>query len=205
MVTIVYVSLLVIMFILDYLVFPPKGVKRWDWQYLVFGKRRAAGESFEYIRKQATPFNQTLCIKTSAVRKGQLWRLASSAFLHGGLFHLASNCAALLSAGALVERQLGWWKYIVVLLSGAVMANLWTMRVFSNEFGFGASGSVYGAIGILTAMLLLNPQLIGEFSWPWRVYLLLYVLSNAAPDKWSLVEHGGAFVAGIGLAFLFAI
>ncbi|MDR2687418.1 MAG: rhomboid family intramembrane serine protease [Oscillospiraceae bacterium] len=200
MVTYILIALLAVIFILDYLVFTPEGIKGWGVKDILFGKQ---GDSFELISKQPNPFAGVLCMKTSGVKKGQLWRLVSSMLLHGGLFHLIGNCAALLSAGAYVERQLGPWKYVLVLLCGAVMANLWTMRVFGNEFGFGASGAIYGAIGVLVAMLLRNPQLIAAFSWPARIYLGLYVLANVGPDKWSLVEHGGAFIAGIGLAFVF--
>jgi len=200
MITYSLIALLAVIFVLDYLVFTPGSIKDWGWKDILFGKQ---GERFELISKQPNPFTGILCLKTSAVKKGQFWRLVSSMLLHGGLFHLAGNCAALLSAGVLVERQLGPWKYILVLLCAAAMANLWSMRVFSNEFGFGASGAIYGAIGILVAMLLKNPQLIADIPWPWRIYLLLYVLANAGPDKWSLVEHGGGFIMGIGLAFVF--
>ena len=198
MVTYIYLAVIWLMFIVDYLVLPPKGVKRWGFRYLVLGKEGGT----ELINKQATPFNQALCLTTSKIKKGQLWRLVSSALLHGGLCHITANSLALWFAGRFVEQQLGPWKYLLTLLVGAVMANLWGMRVFSNEFGFGASTAIYGMIGILAAMFLLNPQLMLAFSWPARIYMLLYLLSNALPDKWSLVEHGGAFIAGLGLAFV---
>ena len=196
-VTLCLIALLAVMYVLDYFVF--SSVKGWGVKDILFGKQ---GAHFEPISKQPTRFTSALCLRTSSVKKGQLWRLVSSMLLHGGLFHLLGNCAALLSAGAFVERQIGPWRYIIVLLCAAAMANLWSMRVFSNEFGFGASGSIYGPIGILVALLLKTPQLFGEISWPSRIYLLLYVIFNTGPDKWSLVEHAGGFMAGIGLAFV---
>ena len=199
MVTYAILVLLAVTFILDYLVFTPGGIKGWGVKDILFGKQ---GEHFEPISKQPNSFTAILCLKTSGVKKGQLWRLVSSALLHGGLFHLLGNSLALFSAGRFVEQQLGPWRYILALVCGAVFANLWSMRVFNNEFGFGASGAIYGVLGILVAMLLLNPQLIGAFAWPWLVYLALYLLANVSPDKYSLVEHGGAFIAGIGLAFV---
>lgn len=203
MITYIFLAAIWIIFILDYLVLPPKGVNRWGFRYLVFGSQQPKpGEAFEFIGKHPTPFNQALCLTTSKVKKGQLWRLVSAAFLHGGLGHIVGNSLALWFAGRFVEQQLGPWKYLLALLAGAVMASLWSMRVFSNEFGFGASMPIYGAIGVLVAMLLLNPQLIGAFSWPARIYTLLYILANASPDKYSLVEHGGGFIAGIFLSFI---
>jgi len=199
MVTYSLIALLAVIFLLDYLVFTSGGIKGWGWKDILFGKQ---GESFEAISKQPNAFTGALCLKTSGVKKGQLWRLVSSMLLHGGLFHLLGNCVALWFAGRVAEQQLGSWKYILALAIGAVFANLWSMRVFSNEFGFGASGAIYAMLGILTAMLLLDPQLIAAFTWPARIYLGLYILANASPDKWSLVEHGGGFIAGIGLAFV---
>ena len=199
MVTYSIIAVLAVIFVLDYFVFTTGGMKGWGAKDILFGKQ---GDHFELISKQPNRFSGALCLKTSGVKKGQLWRLLSSALLHGGLFHLLGNSLALLSAGVFVEQQLGPWKYLLALACGAVFANLWAMRVFGSEFGFGASGAIYGMLGVLAAMLLLNPQLIGGFAWPWLVYLALYLLANVSPDKWSLVEHGGAFIAGIGLAFI---
>ncbi|MCL1952208.1 MAG: rhomboid family intramembrane serine protease, partial [Oscillospiraceae bacterium] len=113
MVTYMLIALLAVIFVLDYLVFTPGGIEGWGVKDILFGKQ---GGSFELISKQPNRFTDALCLKTSGVKKGQLWRLVSSMLLHGGLFHLAGNCAALWFADAFAERQLGPWRYVLVLL-----------------------------------------------------------------------------------------
>ncbi|MDR2687022.1 MAG: rhomboid family intramembrane serine protease [Oscillospiraceae bacterium] len=184
---------------LDYLVFSPKGVKRWSYSYLVLGKQGNRGMN---VGKQSTPFNRAICLNAPAVRRGQLWRLVSYLSLHFGLFHLAVNCAALWAMGGLLERQLGPWRYLLVLLASGLFVGLLTVIHFpASEFGQGASPAIYGALAVLAIMLLREPQLLEAISWPGRIYLLLYALSNVV-DPGNLFPHGFGFLAGVGLAFI---
>ena len=202
MITYSVIALLVIVHILDYLVFPPKGVKRWSYSYLILGKQGNRGIQ---MGKHHTPFNKILCLNAPAVRRGQLWRLVSYLFLHCGLFHLAGNCAALWAMGSLMESQLGLWRYLLVLLASGLFVSLLSVIHYpASEFGQGGSPAIYGALAILAIMRVREPQLLQAISWPGRIYLLLYVLSNVV-DPGSLYAHSYGFLAGIGLVFLFKI
>jgi len=189
MITYITITLLCVSFVLDYFVFMPRGVKR---QML----------TLTMVKVQNNPYSQALCMKSSAVKKGQLWRLVTSLLLHGGVFHLLGNSLAFLAAGRLVEQQLGWWRYLILLVASGIFANLCNLRILESEFSFGASLATHGVIGMLAAMLLQNPALLGEIAWPWLIFLAGYVLYNVPADKWNLVEHGGGFIAGVLLAFV---
>jgi rhomboid protease GluP len=188
MVTYILLAVLCVSFVLDYFVFMPRGAKR---QLLTVT-----------YQKTRNVYNEALCMKASAIKKGQLWRLVTSLLLHGGLLHLLFNSLAFLAAGRLVEQQLGWWRYLILLAASGIFANLCNMRILNSEFSFGASLATHGVIGMLAAMLLINPQLLGAIAWPWLVYLAGYCLYNVVADKWNLVEHGGGFIAGVLLAFI---
>jgi len=199
MVTYSIIALLVVVHLLDYLVFAPKGAKRWSYSYLVLGKQGNRGFK---VGKQPTPFNRALCLDAPAVRRGQLWRLVSYLSLHFGLIHLALNCAALWAMGGLVERQLGAWRYLLVLLASGLFVGVMTVVHFpDSDFGQGASSAIYGALAVLAIMLIREPQLLEAISWPGRVFLLIYVLSNVV-DPGSLFPHGFSFLAGVGMAFI---
>lgn len=43
----------------------------------------------------------------AVLRRGELYRLLTSAFVHGGLLHIAMNMSSLLSLGAHLEAQFG--------------------------------------------------------------------------------------------------
>jgi rhomboid family protein len=59
----------------------------------------------------------------SAVRAGELWRLAASLFLHFGPLHLAMNMVALWLLGPFVEFALGFRKFLFVYLRPNRRAN----------------------------------------------------------------------------------
>jgi len=199
MVTYSVIAIFVIVHILDYLVFPPEGIKRWSYSYLVLGKQGNRGIQ---MGKHHTPFSKALCLNAPAVRRGQLWRLLSYLSLHCGLIHLAGNCAALWAMGSFMERQLGWWRYLVVLLVSGLFVSLLSVLHFpDSEYGQGGSPAIYGALAVLAVMLVREPQLLQEISWPGRIYLLLYVISNVV-DTGSMLAHGYGFMAGAGLAFI---
>jgi len=188
MVTYILIALLCISFVLDYFVFMPRGAKRQLFT-MTFQKTR-------------NPYNEALCMKASGIKKFQLWRLVTSMFLHGGVLHLLFNALAFLAVGRLVEDQLGWWRYLILLVASGVFANLCNMRILNSEFSFGASLATHGVMGMLAAMLLRNPLLLSELAWPWLVLLAGYALYNIVADKYNLVEHGGGFVCGVLLAFI---
>ena len=200
MVTYCVISLLIVVHILDYLVFPPKDLNRWNFGYLVVGKHN--GKLLDFMGKEPAPFNKWLCFNSVATRRGQVWRLVTGLTLHGGLFHLAANCAALWAMGPFLESRLGPWRYLLVLLASGVFVSVLSVIHYPDaDFGVGASLAIYGALAVLAILLVRDPQLLQELSWPGKIYLLLYVLSNVVMPG-SIYAHSFGFLAGAGLAFV---
>lgn len=48
------------------------------------------------------------------ISRGEVWRLFTAAFLHGGILHLACNMYSLYAVGTQVERIYGKVKYIII-------------------------------------------------------------------------------------------
>ncbi len=84
---------------------------------------------------------------------GEYWRLLSSCFLHGGLFHLLFNMYALLYIGFMLEGKLGSSKftfaYLVCGISASAVSNLFNPNLVS----VGASGAIFGMYGVFLALL----------------------------------------------------
>jgi membrane associated rhomboid family serine protease len=84
---------------------------------------------------------------------GEWWRLASSMFLHGSIWHLGFNMLALWQVGRVTERIFGSTRfaglYLLAGLSGSIASVLWNPQVNS----VGASGAIFGIIGGLLAFL----------------------------------------------------
>lgn len=88
--------------------------------------------------------------------KGQVWRLFSFQFLHGGALHILFNMYALFMFGPILER---WWRsagfLAFYLLSGAAGALLFAVLEVTNVLPSATGGSVLlGASGGVFAILI---------------------------------------------------
>ncbi len=82
---------------------------------------------------------------------GELWRLLTCNFIHGGRTHLLFNLLALVLFGKAVERWLGRSRFLFSYLFFTLMGSL-SYQVFAREgIGIGASGAVCGLIGVFLA------------------------------------------------------
>ena len=85
---------------------------------------------------------------------GEWWRLAGSMFVHGGVFHLLTTMAGLVSVGVILERAVGRIAFASIYFAAGLLASvvsLWTTSPTSVSFG--ASGAVFGIYGLLLASL----------------------------------------------------
>jgi len=107
---------------------------------------------------------------------GEVWRLLSSMFLHGGLMHLLMNMYMLLLMGTLLERRFGSLRVVAVYFTTGVMgaiASAWWNSVHTvsgvsfTGFGMpistsglrllvsvGASGAIMGLAGAMLVATL---------------------------------------------------
>jgi rhomboid protease GluP len=92
---------------------------------------------------------------------GEWWRLLTSVFVHGGLFHIAFNMWALWNLGLLCEALYGPWTYATIYLICGLGASLASAAWHPNVPSVGASGAIFGLAGALIAAFKL-----GEFSVP---------------------------------------
>lgn len=104
-----------------------------------------------------------IAIKPSNILAGNyLWTFITSMFMHGSLFHIFANMFSLLFIGTLVERILGKKRYLYFYLASGLLAGAFfvLLSIFFpadlNTFAVGASGALFGLIGLL---MLLTPNL----------------------------------------------
>lgn len=78
---------------------------------------------------------------------GQVWRLVTAGFLHGGLIHLGFNCYALSILGPLIENSFGWRKFLFIYVLTDIAA--FTASAFFSPAvpSVGASGPLFGLLG----------------------------------------------------------
>jgi rhomboid protease GluP len=139
----------------------------------------------------------------SLVRAGQLWRLMTFNFLHIGLVHLMFNSSALFSIGPQVEETFGSQKFIFIYVGTGVASGI-ASYLFLPSGTAGASGAIFGLIGVMAAYGyrlggslgrgLMRQMLI------WAAIGIMFGFFIGANN----VAHIGGFIAGGALGFLLA-
>ncbi len=133
---------------------------------------------------------------------GQLWRLLTATFLHGGLIHLFFNGYALKMLGPGLELLYGGsWFFFITMLCG-VGGSLLSWQVHGILWAnIGASGAIFGLIGLGIAHCWrhrwANRALLNLLI-QWAVMGFAFGLMGGI-DNWA---HLGGFLTGLGLGFL---
>ena len=115
---------------------------------------------FVLVRGRAFPY---LVKSNAALRRGQLHRLVSSCFLHGGPLHLAVNCASLRNVGPVVETFFGSERFLATYLGAGISGNLLSWGLGRAPTSVGASGAIFGLVGAWAVFLVRNQRVLEEY------------------------------------------
>lgn len=83
------------------------------------------------------------------VQSGEIWRLITSGFLHGGILHLLFNMYSLYLIGTQIENFIGKGKYLTIYFISMITAGLMSCVITPNVVSVGASGALFGLLGSL--------------------------------------------------------
>ena len=142
-------------------------------------------------------------VPRSVFFEGQIWRLVTYMFLHGGAWHLLFNLFALWIFGSDIEEEWGTRRFLIFYGICGVGAGL--LSFFSmNSYIIGASGAIFG---VMTAFGVLYPHreilLFFVFPVPARIAVLVFFGISLLPwfggglAHWT---HLGGIV--VGFAYL---
>ncbi|XP_059648153.1 RHOMBOID-like protein 10, chloroplastic [Cornus florida] len=140
----------------------------------------------------------------SLIDKGQLWRLATSSFLHANIGHLMVNCYSLNSVGPTMENISGPRRYIAVYFTSAIASSAMSYWLCKAP-AVGASGAIFGLVGAFAVFVLRHRDLVKgskrDLQHIARVIVLnmaIGILSKGI-DNWG---HVGGLVGGAATAWL---
>lgn len=135
------------------------------------------------------------------VRAGQIDRLVTANFLHGGWLHILLNGFALLALGSAVERLLGPARFFVVYAISAVGGALASALVNRPMPSVGASTALYGLLGALGIIHLLHrkkvPVMLRGSARGWISIVLINLAITVAVPVIDVAAHAGGLVAGM--------
>lgn len=144
-------------------------------------------------------------IPFESVRGGQLWRLITPIFLHGGWIHLFFNMWWLLDLGGAIEKRFSPTYLFSLVVGTAVISNVAEYVATGPYFG-GMSGVVFGLFGFLwirgkfdpTSGISIPPQMVFMIMF-WFFLCMTGTVGNIA--NWA---HGGGLVSGALWGFITA-
>jgi membrane associated rhomboid family serine protease len=126
---------------------------------------------------------------------GEWWRIITSGFLHGHLFHIGLNMLVLYILGSLIEPAIGTARFVAIYFVSLIGGSLGAILLADPaQYTVGASGAIYG---LFAATLLIArdrgfDQVVTQLSF-WLVLNL--VLTFSVPNI-SIGGHLGGLAAG---------
>lgn len=141
-----------------------------------------------------------------AILQGEVWRFLTSMFLHANLVHLFFNLMALYSVGLEMESLYGPDRYIVIYILAGLFGSLASFAGRGpNVVSVGASGAIFGLIGMNLAYFLLHRDNFGQFGRQRVMNTLFVIIFNLVLGftipRIDNLAHLGGLVAGFALGY----
>ncbi len=135
---------------------------------------------------------------------GELWRLITSTFLHGGVMHLVSNMVSLVFIGSLIEPVIGRRRFFFAYLITGILASLNSTLQHVATVSVGASGAIFGLYGVFLAQLLAKvfPKDFRKQFFRMTLIFIVYNLAMGFSGNIDNAAHAGGLVSGLAVGFI---
>jgi rhomboid family protein len=144
-----------------------------------------------------------------------IWTFLTSMFMHGGIFHLFVNMLSLFFVGSLVEKIIGSKRYLYFYLISGLFAGLFFVLMSKfvfladfNVFAVGASGALFGVVGLLVLLTPNLPVYVMFIPIPIKMkyaapglLLALWLISITGNVPIGNTAHLGGLLMGVGYGF----
>jgi GlpG protein len=142
-----------------------------------------------------------------SMRRGELWRLVTPAFLHFGWMHIVFNGLWTWELGRRVELRLGGWHLFFLFNALAVGSNLVQYAANTQTTFGGMSGVIYGLLGycwvwdkMQPSSEFLLPRGVAGFMVGWLVFCYLGLTEIV-----GIYVANEAHLAGLILGLIFGV
>jgi membrane associated rhomboid family serine protease len=137
-----------------------------------------------------------------SVAEGEWYRLLTSGFIHGGLWHIGGNMLLLYFIGRVLEPAIGTPRFLAVYFVSLFAGSLGALATSPGDLSYGASGAVFGVLGA-TLVIARHHRIDGLVTWAAFLIVLNLAYSFGAAGI-SVGAHIGGLIAGIVCALVIA-
>ncbi|MDH3227624.1 MAG: rhomboid family intramembrane serine protease [Thermoleophilia bacterium] len=137
-------------------------------------------------------------VRAPEVADGEIWRIVTSAFFHVDIIHIGFNMVLLWFLGTALEAYAGTLRLGIIYFASIVWASAGALYMDPFVFTLGASGGVFGLMGVAVWVELREGRkLLGGSIW--GLLLLNLVITFAIPGI-SVGGHIGGLLGGVAAA-----
>ncbi|MBB1149426.1 MULTISPECIES: rhomboid family intramembrane serine protease [unclassified Myroides] len=146
------------------------------------------------------------------IRKGELYRLITSGFLHVDWMHFAFNMFTLYMFAGIVVAISGSFYFILIYMLSIAIGNILTYQLYQKRTQYYAVGASGGVTGVVYASILLYPDLklylffipIGIKGYIFAIAYLLYSLYGMKKNSDNIghAAHFGGAIGGLVLTLV---
>lgn len=137
------------------------------------------------------------------INQGQIWRLLTCAFLHGGLIHLFFNMYALKILGPQIEFVYGRIRYMTIYLLSALSASIFSYIFGPNSISVGASGAIFGMFGAMLIFGIKHRKQIGKaYMMNIIQVIVVNVIIGLSSSNIDNAAHLGGLISGMIVALI---
>lgn len=150
----------------------------------------------------------------AAIKRGEYFRMFSSAFLHVDTMHLLFNMLTFFFFADIVLQSLGTTYFILIYLASLLFGNMLSYFFHQNEYHYSAVGASGAVVGILYSAILFYPEMslylffipIPIPAWIFGIIYLLYSLYGMKKQLGNIGHdaHFGGAIAGYVITLLLA-
>ena len=110
------------------------------------------------------------------VETGSWYRLVTAVLLHAGILHILLNLVAFGLLCRAIERNHGPLSTAILFFTSAIGGNIISCLMQPEYILLGASGGIFGLIGICVADIVLN----------WKLLFLVFRNQDGSPARWTV-------------------
>lgn len=141
------------------------------------------------------------------IQQHEYYRIITCLFLHFGIEHLLNNMVMLGALGWNLELEIGKVRFLVIYfvsgIAGNILSLFYDLSTENPAVSAGASGAIFGLMGALLYVVILNRGRLGRLSG--RGMLIMVALSlyfGFASSGVDNFAHIGGLVSGFILAVI---
>lgn len=149
--------------------------------------------------------NQELVHIGATSHQHNLLTIFTAIFSHASLLHFAINMISLLLLSELITHYFSKSWYIFTYLGSGIIGNVFSRIINPDLLTLGASGSIFGLVGMLVAGVILRNK-ITEFKSMTSSILLLaggFIVFTFIDSNVNIVAHLTGLLVGMAVTFIF--